>query len=275
MVTLASYDKRAIEACKSVLVELISLMGEFRNQIVIVGGWVPSFIIPQSREAHIGTLDVDLALDFTKISEETYNTLLEILLRRGYRQDKNQPFRFFREVSGAGGNPITVEVDFLAGEYGGTGKGRRTQPAQDIRARKARGCDLAFANPVEVLLEGELPGGGRNKVSLKVAGVVPFLVMKGMVLGNRLKEKDAYDVYYTIGNFPGGVDKLGKLFQPWLKNSLVREGLQKSRDKFASVEHVGPKMVVDFLEIIDEEEREIMRRRAFETVSEWLRKLGF
>lgn len=275
MVTHSDYEARAIRACRSVLIELISVAGEIRNEMAIVGGWVPSLIISESREDHIGSMDVDVALDFANISGATYNTLLELLARRGYRIDEDQPFRFFRDVSLDDSPPVTVEIDFLAGEYGGTGKGHRTQRVQNIRARKTRGCDFVFNDTVEILLKGELPGGGINEVSAKVAGPVSFLVMKGMALANRLDEKDAYDVYYLVSNFPGGLDELVKLFQPWLKNSLAREGLQKIREKFASIEHVGSKMVADFLEVPDKEEREIVRRQAYETVNELLLKLGF
>jgi hypothetical protein len=45
---------------------------------------------------------------------------------------------------------------------------------------------------------------------------------------------------------------------------LVQEGLTKIRSKFASIEHIGPKWVADFLEIADKEEREIVIRRAYE-----------
>jgi len=86
----------------------------------------------------------------------------------------------------------------MAGEYGGTGKTRRTQKVQDVRARKTRGCDLAFDATVTVTLEGELQDGGIDRVSFKVAGIVPFLVMKGMAMYERMKEKDAYDIFYCI-----------------------------------------------------------------------------
>jgi hypothetical protein len=45
---------------------------------------------------------------------------------------------------------------------------------------------------------------------------------------------------------------------------LVQEGLAKIRSKFASIDHIGPKWVADFLEIADKEEREIVIRRAYE-----------
>ncbi|GAH75557.1 unnamed protein product, partial [marine sediment metagenome] len=48
-------------------------------------------------------------------------------------------FIFYRTIPVKDGRNITVEVDLLAGEYGGTGKAHRTQSVQDVRARKARG----------------------------------------------------------------------------------------------------------------------------------------
>jgi hypothetical protein len=162
---------------------------------------------------------------------------------------------------------VDVEVDLMAGEYGGTSKGHRTQKVQDIRARKAGGCDLAFDSSITVTLEGELPDGGKDKVSFKVAGIVPFLVMKGMAMQDRMKEKDAYDIYYCVEHFPGGTEKLAAEFSSFLKNKLVLEGLGKIRGKFASVKHVGPVWVADFVEITEKEDREIIMRRAFEKVN--------
>lgn len=274
MVTRRDYTAEAIEAGKSVLIELVHLLGEFRDHIVVVGGWVPALLFARAPEPHVGTIDIDLALDFPRIPEEAYRTILEALRRRGYRQDTQQPFRFFRDVPVPGREPITVEVDFLAGEYGGTGRGRRTQPVQDLRARKARGCDLAFSDPVPITVEGELPGGGRDRVRVRVAGVVPWLVMKGMALEERVKEKDAYDVYYCVRYYPGGPAALAAEFGPHLRNKLVREGLGKIRSAFLSVDHTGPRWVAAFLDVTDPEERAILQRRAYEAVTAWLDVLG-
>jgi len=290
MVSKSQYGDREVKACKSVLLELVHLMGELKDEMVIIGGWTPSFLFPMQAkgvfdpavfdpaifdtdEPHIGSLDIDVALNFSKIQDDTYQTILKAFLKRGYTQDKDQPFRFFRNVRVEGSDPVDVEVDFMAGEYGGTSKGHRTQQVQDIRARKARGCDLAFDSSITVTLEGELPDGGKDKVSFKVAGIVPFLVMKGMALHDRMKEKDAYDIYYCVEHFPGGNEKLSAEFSSFLKNKLVLEGLGKIRGKFASVKHVGPVWVADFLEITEKEDREIVMRRAFEKINELLNAL--
>lgn len=274
MVTRGDYPPDAVEACKAVLIELVHMMGEFRDHMVVVRGWVPGLLFPEAPEPHVGTLDIDLALNFAKIADESYRTILHALQARGYRQDPRQPFRFFRDVPMQGGRSMVVEVDLLAGEYGGTGPGHRTQPVQDARARKARGCDLVFADTVSVTVDGEFPEGGRDRVGFSVAGIVPFLVMKGMALADRLKEKDAYDIIYCVRHYPGGSLRLAEVFRPHLTHGLVREGLGKIRRQFLSVEHAGPRWVADFQETRDPEERAIEQRRAFELVTAWLDALG-
>ncbi|MFI5341034.1 MAG: hypothetical protein ACHQ7N_14505 [Candidatus Methylomirabilales bacterium] len=273
MVTSRDYTAEAIEACRAVLLELVHLMGEFHDHLVVVGGWVPALLLASGPERYVGTLDVDLAVDFQRLPDETYQSVLQTLESRGYRQDPSQPFRFRREVPVAARQPIIVVVDLLAGEYGGTGRSRRTQPIQDGRARKARGCDLAFDKPEAIQLEGRLPGGGQDSVTLRVAGIVPWLVMKGMALADRVKEKDAYDVYVAVRNYPGGIPALAEAFREHLAHGLVREGLAKIRRAFFSADHVGPKWVADFLEISDLEERAIIQRRAYELVATWLDSL--
>ena len=166
-----------------------------------------------------------------------------------------------------------MEVDILAGEYEGTGRSRRHQRVQSIRARKARGCDLAFVMYEEVSVTGTLPGGGKDTVTLRVASVVSFLVMKGMALEDRIKEKDAWDIYHCLRSYPGGLDSLVAKIKPHIGNKMVKEGFEKIGTKFASIEHVGPQWIADFDEIDDPEEREIRVRDAFERVDYLLRKL--
>jgi hypothetical protein len=270
MVSRSQYGEREVNACKAVLLELVHLLGELKDEMVIIGGWAPTFLLPQSDDPHVGSLDIDVALNFSKIPDDAYHTILKAIFKRGYTQDKEQPFRFFRKVNVEGAEPINVEVDLMAGEYGGTSKGHRTQKVQDVRARKARGCDLAFDTSITVTLEGELPEGGKNKVSFKVAGIVPFLMMKGMAMYERMKEKDAYDIYYCVEHYPGGVKKLAAEFRPYIKNKLVVEGLKKIRSKFASVEHIGPKWVADFFEVAEKDDRDIIMRRVYEKVNDLL-----
>jgi hypothetical protein len=241
--------------------------------MVLVGGWVPPLLYPHAANTHVGSLDIDLALNHLKIDEETYQTLKQVLIRRKYREG-GQPFIFYRDVPLLDGTSVTVAINFLSGEYGGTGKTHRTQMIQDIRARKARGCDLAFGDYRISEIEAELPEGGRDRVQVRIAGIVPFLVMKGMALADRLKEKDAWDIYFCLKQHPGGLEDLIKEFKSEIGHGLVKEGLLKLAEKFASPNQIGPKHVADFESISDKEERERIQRDVFERVDYFLRKLG-
>lgn len=258
MVIRYDYGKKEVDACLSVLVELMTILGEFRDNIVLVGGWIPYFLMEKNRHEHVGSLDIDIALDFQKISGDTYKTILQILKNRGYEEGK-QPFIFYRTI------PT---------ENGGTGKSHRTQSIQDVRARKARGCDLVFKQNCLLKISASMPDGALNEVTVKIATVIPFLVMKGMCMWDRYKEKDAYDIYFTILHYPGGINELVKIFQPSKSNKLVREGLAKIKAKFKDINAPGPVWLTNFEDIDDEEEKERVKRDAYERVNAFLDTLG-
>ncbi len=275
MVTRRDYTAEAVAAAKSVLIELTHLLGEYRDNIVLIGGWVPELLISPKPRPHVGSIDIDLALNHVKIQEEGYRLIEELLTSRGYYQEPDkQPFIFFRNVL-FGDSFIKVQVDFLSGEYEGTGKAHRTQAIQGMKARKARGCDLAFDMVREISVEGEIPGGGLDRVTVRIASIVPFLVMKGMALDDRLKEKDAWDIYYCLIAYPGGIDALVEEFRPHLSHGLVREGLGKIATHFSSLKSLGPKFVADFEEAGDPEEVERIVRDAYERIHAFLNRLGF
>jgi hypothetical protein len=51
------------------MLELIRLLGEYHDDIVVAGGWVPALLIPQEKARHVGSIDVDLALN-TRLKEK-------------------------------------------------------------------------------------------------------------------------------------------------------------------------------------------------------------
>lgn len=273
MVTRSDYPRDAVEICLSVLVEFMTIVGAYKEDVVLIGGWVPYFLFEKHKEDHAGSLDIDVALDFRHIDSEGYKSILRLLKERGYAEGA-QPFIYHRKVQTAGGREVTVDLNFLAGEYGGTGKSRRTQNVQDIKARKARGCDVAFEHTISINLKKIMPDNAVNEVNIKVAGVIPFLVMKGMALWDRYKEKDAYDIYFTIQHYPEGIEGLAGTFKPYMSNSLIQEGLAKIKEKFKTIASPGPVWVVNFLEIDDPEEKAGIQRDVFERVNAFLDQLG-
>jgi len=268
----ADYPPDAVEAARQVMLEVARVLGEYQDSIVIIGGWVPELLLAATGAKHIGSNDVDIALNHRKITAAGYRTIRVHLTKRGYAPG-DQPFVFVRTVN-VNGQDIKVHLDLLSGEYGGNAKAHRHQRVQDVLPRKARGCDLAFEMNTEIRLDGTLPGGGKDSATIRVASIVPFIIMKGMALADRVKEKDAWDIYFCVTYFPGGLVALADLFRPHLGNGLVKEGLMKIREKFASPDHVGPKWIADFDGLTDEDARAIRQRDAYERVTALLDMLA-
>lgn len=266
MVTARDYTAEAVSAARTVLIELTHLLGQYRDDIVLVGGWVPPLLLGEATE-HVGSMDVDLALDHKKLERCGYESIGRLLTGADYVQDAEQPFTYRKEVFTAGCR-LQVQVDLLAGEYEGTGRSRRTQRFQDVRPRKARGCDLAFAAPVEVRVEGRLPSGALDSVTVRVTALGPFIVMKSIALRERLKAKDAYDIYFVLRHaaFDHVVDSIRQLGD----HGLLREALDALSEKFASPMHVGPQQVAEFFEEHDPETREIRARDAYQRIQRLL-----
>lgn len=269
--TKNEYDRLLVEAANRVLLEVTRVLSEYRDGIVIVGGLVPGLICRQNSPDHIGTIDVDIALNLKIIQEVGYRSILQLLFKRRYIQG-DQPYIFYRTIQ-VDDQEIKVEVDFLAGEYGGTGKNRRTQTVQDMHPRKARACDLAFQNPIQILIEGVLPEGGKDQAIVQVASIVPFLIMKAQALSGRLKEKDAYDIHYCMVNYPGGMDALIQAFHAFPDHPLIHEGLSILSEKFSAIDAMGPVGIVNFLDENDPEVRAAIQRDAYERVQYLLKAL--
>ena len=121
---------------------MMHLLGQYWRHIVLIGGWVPDILLSGKGDPHIGSIDVDLALNHLKLKDKGYKTIRELLLDRGYEQGK-QPFIFHRKVV-IGGKEINVQVDLLSGEYKGTGKSHRHQKIQGGLARKTRHIDISI-----------------------------------------------------------------------------------------------------------------------------------
>ena len=98
--------------------------------------------------------------------------------------------------------------------------------------------------------------------------------MKGMAIWDRMKEKDAYDIYFTVLHYPGGILELSKIFAPHINNNIVREGLGKIRAKFKTINSPGPVWITKFENIQTPEEINRIKRDSFERINTFLDALG-
>lgn len=269
----SEYSPRQTEAAHRVLLDLGQVLAAFEDCVVVVGGWVPDLLLKNADEPHIGSIDVDLALDAVKLAEGRYGQLLETLLKTRRYHQSDEPFRLYVEVDLEDGEPpLRVDVDFL--KPAGI-KPRKNKPklTHGFRPLDADGCAAAFRKPEWVVLAGQMPQGAKNQVRFRVASVPDFLVMKAYALSKRDKPKDAYDICYCLDYCPGGPAKIAEVWnrQPRMKHVL--EAMAILREKFKVLDAYGPAQVVEFHNSPDGEERARQQRRAFELVQSLLSML--
>jgi hypothetical protein len=273
------YDDRTTQAAKSVLVEIGQVLGSFRGKFAIIGGSVPWLLLESEDMPHVGTLDVDLSLDAEALGDGEYATLVEALMAQGYNQREGfRRFQLVRTVPAQdGGQPIDIVVDFLMPRDADIVKNSPPLVA-DFAVQKADGADLALRFHQFVAVEAMMPNGGHNRVELAVCSIPALLAMKGHALNGRLKQKDAYDVYYCIRNYPGGIAALATDCHPLLKHQNAVDGYTFINAKFETLDSFGPTCVRRFVEesqILGERDPDQWQRDAFGQVDAWLTALGF
>lgn len=255
------------------ILELHRILGAYWDNIVLVGGWIPTLLANNENDPHLGTADVDLALNHLLIPNEAYGKIHALLTGHNYRQntDKAKQFQYFRTINIEGIDRVVV-LDLLTGQYNiERGKSRRHEPVQDVMALKARGVDLVFTRYEVVTIEGDLPDkGGHDSVNLKVAGAAPIIVMKCAAIFSRLKDKDSYDLYYFIKNYKGGATAVLEAIKPDIHHGLMTEALQKLRRHFKTMHASGPAQVARFLELADDVELATRQRDVFEVMNDFL-----
>lgn len=257
------YSEGQKEAAHRILVELVNIFKEYEDDIRIVGGWVPDLMFPG--EGHIGSVDVDVLINHLTLHDEGYQNMARILQGSGYREHPDKYFSFVKTVE-IEGIPYDVDVDILAGMYGGIQLKKRSQHVQGIRALKATGGNFAFDFPPQKIhLEAKRPDRVCDVANVSVVAAVPYLIMKAAAMG-RGKAKDAYDIYFLLKHYRGGIKELAMEFQPAGNRKLVQEMKEKLSGKFASADHAGPKDVADFLGLEDDEDVELIKRDAYEQV---------
>ena len=274
----SDYNDRKTVAVKSVLLELGQILGSYQGKFAVIGGAVPWLLLNEADMPHIGTLDVDLSLDAEALGDGEYAQLVKSLLRHGYHQTTtSRRFQLVRTVPTAdSGEDIDIIVDFLMPRDAKIA--RNTPPlVPSFAVQRADGADLAVRFYQLVAIEGDMPDGGTNRVQIAVTSIPALLAMKGYAIANRLKLKDAYDIYYSIRNFPGGIDALVEATKPLLEYQTAERGFRHISEKFRHLEDFGPTSVrrfVDRADMLEERTADQWQQDAYGQVNAWLSALG-
>ncbi len=279
--TAQSYGPAVTSASKAVLLEVMATLRAYREALVLVGGWAPYFLLDAHRAGaaeflHVGSIDIDLAVDPAAIAEPEYATIAQLLTARGYRpvagKGREAPRSLERTVlSPVTAKPYTIRVDFLTRPDPSTRTAHQAVQ-DDLFARKVKGCEAAFTHRAPIELSGTLPDGGTMSLSLGMADLTGILTMKGIVLGERFREKDAYDIYALMKHYGDGPREVAACLAPFREEPLLRESLANIEAAFGRRTAHGPAWVASFLvSAVFGAERERLITDAHMVVTECLR----
>ena len=271
------YDEVTTARCERALVTLLGNLGPWRERIYLVGGLAPRYLVgelPLGARAHVGTTDVDLVIGLAlgHATPDTYRTL-EDNLEKSHFDPKEPGFRWTREVEG-----VKVAVEFLceteAVASGFVFRPKAGSTGSRVGAFNVRGANLVGYDYVERVLEGErLDGGGRSKVTVRVANVLPYTVLKILAFQDRHENKDSYDLVFCLlyfGNGPGAAGEEAAR-SAIARDPQVTDALALLAERFRDVDQDGPAAYATFLaEPGDDEQAERLRREAVATVRTFL-----
>ncbi len=90
--TAAGYKGERLGLVRATCLYVATKLGDLMDDLVVVGGLVPSLLVDQENraegvDAHVGTMDLDVGLTVALLDEGRYRELTERLRRAGFSQD--------------------------------------------------------------------------------------------------------------------------------------------------------------------------------------------
>jgi len=268
------YPRDITALSKSVLLEIMTLLKGYKDNIVLVGGWVPYFLLQKFQKdkefKHIGSVDIDLVIDPDLIKSGVYETIVKIIESNGYKQRKDYngnliEFSFERDIGDK-----TINVDFLSTNYPQKTKKRHRIVQPDLRARTLKGAKIVLKHNFEEEIEGNLPNGAHVRVKLRIADVVGCLTTKALALGGRSEAKDNYDIYTIISYYKDGEKSCTEEIKSFLSDKDIKDSLDDIKKNFEKERSLGPILVGNFMHPNDEDARNRIIIDSFMRVNKFL-----
>jgi hypothetical protein len=239
------YSRDSLELVRSTLLFLATKLGDLNDEIVLVGGLVPSLLIDQTgREAHVGTRDVDLGLALAILDEERYRELAKRLRDAGLEPDVTEDGKTTRQRW----RLDRVTVDFLIPPTTAEAKGGRLQNLEsDLAAIVTPGLELAFRDRERRTLEGRTVHDEKATRDFWVCGAGAFLVLKALAFDSRGENKDAYDLHYVMKHYGDSLADVAARLKSLRDSPHANRALAVLARDFTDVEGVGARRVSEFL----------------------------
>lgn len=276
------YTPEALAACEKALRTIISRIGKWGPRLILFGGLAPRYLVkspPSDIKEHTGTTDLDVVIgvEIDVADKGVYTKLQEELKKAGFSPGDKASYAWERKVDG-----VNVILEFFCpveaeGEPGRLKRNPGGEAGSSVSAIQLRGAEIAAVDCATVTLSGEvLDHGGHRDVEVQVANILPFLVLKAFALVTRDKEKDAYDIVWTLRAFgeSGPASAAEAAVQsPIVDREEVAEAMTILDERFAELDRQGPSNYARFFlggRDDAEDERTRLQRDARGTVKAFL-----
>jgi hypothetical protein len=250
--TASGYAPEYVELVRATCLYVATKLGDLTDDLVVVGGLVPSLIVDQQNlaagvEAHVGTMDLDVGLAVALLDQGRYRELSERLRRSGFTPDENEKGNATRQrwkIEGA----EKVTLDFLIEPTQPDDRGgdlRDIEP--EFAAIIAPGLHLAFVDRQRITLTGRTIMGEDAERDIWACGPAAYIVLKALAFSLRGENKDAYDLFYVIRNYGTGVQEVAELLRSILKDPDAENAIAVLREDFTAHNGIGARRVAQFL----------------------------
>jgi hypothetical protein len=274
-----SYDDYAAvdgEILRSSCLTLASALSDLmRTELTIVGGYVPSLLVPQEElprpQKHCGTIDIDVALSMALLDAGNYEIVEERLWGSGFRPDVNRDGNATRQKWCVPGGASRVTIDFLIPPTRGGKPGGLQNLTGDLAAITMPGLQLVGRDWVTVRLSGRTLEGAALTREVRVCGPGAFIVLKARAIRNRDEPKDAFDIDYVLRQLAGGVPAVAKAIRALLDDNDASEAIEWLDEDYASIDSIGPMRLAQFQSGDPDDEAQA---DAWALVRDLLRRLG-
>lgn len=250
--TATGYAPEYVELVRATCLYLATNLGDLTDDLVVVGGLVPSLIVdqknlPEGIEAHVGTMDLDVGLAVALLDQGRYRELSDRLRRSGFTQDENEKGNATRQrwkIEGV----EKVPLDFLIQPTRSDDRGGSLRDIEpDLAAIIAPGLHLAFVDRQRITITGRTIMGEDAERDIWVCGPAAYIVLKALAFSSRGENKDAYDLFYVVRNFGTGVQEVAELFRQILEDPDAQRAIAILRQDFTARTGLGPRRVAQFL----------------------------
>lgn len=225
------------------------------HHLVIVGGLVPYLLVPDARDQHLGSSDIDFCLSVAITQGQTrqYYRSIEELLLPYFRPFGPSGFRWLKKDDVPG---VPLVLDFL----GPLAEGETTvsdgtvlldetaaaNAGNELRPFPIRSGELIDLDAITTTIEGVplfYAPGTRADVVIRHAGPVGFLAAKADALEGRFDSKDGYDVSWWCLNAATTPAEVAELVisRPGFRHELFPESVHQLEQAFKAPDYHGPR----------------------------------